>query len=464
MITHALVLGWIFTTAMIAEEIPRAVQVTEPPAQPAPAGADWVVSWSKQFRVTGGDSLVRATVALLAEETKNELLKLTGEKDNWKVPVTIHLYGKPGDPLPARTVSLKLLVVEGVNELRLDAHLSRGIEQERFKRALTSALLYLRALRNRPADDADRPLVVPPWLTEGLREATAWHLNQSDRRLYESLFKRGGLFKIDELFALSESEFEAMDAAMRAAFRISSGALVMALLEQPQGKEGFRTFLTGVAAYEGEMPGLLRQHFPELNLSETSLAKWWALQLANKGGLNLLTDILTIQQTETALAEALQLNFPTTEGIVQQKQLAAWPQLATLKEPERLAAVRLAQDTLVRLSYRCFPSYRPLLTDYQVVLDAIAKNKTKDIPPRLAALEETRATMIARATRAHDYLDWFEITRARETSGAFDDYLRLKERLKTKPHHRQDNLSEYLDRLDRIFHREEKKSPLGMPP
>jgi len=461
---HLALLGWIFTSAMIAEEIPRAVQVTEPPAQPAPPGADRVISRSNQFRITGGDSLVRGTVALIAEETKDELLKLTGEKDDWKVPVTIHLYGKPGDPLPARTVILKLLVVEGVNELRLDAHLSHGIEQERFKRAITSALLYERALQNRPADDANRPLVVPPWLSAGLREATAWHLNQSDRRLYESLFKRGGLFKIDELFAMGESEFEDLDAAMRAAFRVSSGALVMALLEQPQGKQGFRTFLSGVAAYEGEMPGLLRQHFPELNLSETSLAKWWALQLANKGGLNLLTDILTIQQTETALAEALRLNFRTAEGIVQQQQLAVWPELATLKEPERLAAVRLAQDALVRLSYRCFPSYRPLLTDYQIVLDAIAKNKTKDVPSRLAALEETRATMIARATRAHDYLDWFEITRARETSGAFDDYLRLKERLKANPHQRQDNLSEYLDRMDRIFYREEKKSPLGMPP
>ncbi len=110
-----------------------------------------MVSRSKQFRVTGGDSLVRGTVALMAEETKDELLKLTGEKDDWKVPVTIRLYGKPGDPLPARTVSLRLLVVEGVNELRLDVHLSRGIEQERFKRAITSALLYERALRNRPA-------------------------------------------------------------------------------------------------------------------------------------------------------------------------------------------------------------------------------------------------------------------------------------------------------------------------
>ena len=457
MTNRLLALGWMCLATGRAEQIPRAVQVAEPPPQAAPAGADWVISRSKQFRVTSGHHLLRGTVAMLAEETKDDLLKLTGEKDPWKVPVTIRLHGQPGDPMPARTVTMRRLEVEGVSELQLDVHLCRGIEQERFKRAITTALLYERALRNRPNRDADRPLSVPPWLTDGLREATAWHNDQSDRRLYEALFKRGGMFKIDELFAVSEAAFEEMDAAMRAAFRVSAGAMVMALLEQPQGKEGFRSFLTGVAAYEGEMPGLLRQHFPELNLSETSLAKWWALQLANKGGLNLLTDILPIQQTEAALGEALQLNFRTPEGIIQQKPLAAWPELAALKEPERIAAIRLAQDALVRLSYRCFPSYRPLLTDYQATLNAIAQNKTKDVAKRLTDLDETRTTMIAKATRARDYLDWFEITRARETSGAFDDYLRLKDRLKANPHRRKDDLSEYLDRMDHIFHRQQKK-------
>jgi hypothetical protein len=488
MIARLFALGWLCAAVVIAEDAPRAIQVTEAPEQPAPAGTERVVSRTRQFRVTGGDSLVRGSVALLAEEAKDELLELIGESparsskdqappasdaqpnpgglDDWKVPVTILLHGKEGDPLPARTLSMRLLVTAGVSELRLDVHLSHGIEQENFKRAVTTALLYERALRNRPADESDRPLDVPPWLADGLREATAWRLNQSDRHLYETLFKHGGLFKIDELFTIGDNAFEDMDAAMRAAFRVSSGAMVMALLEQPQGKEGFRAFLTEVASYEGEMPGLLRKHFPELNLSETSLAKWWALQFASKGGLNLLTDILTIQQTEAALADALHLQFRTAEGIVQQKELTAWPELATLKEPDRRAAVQHAQDALVRLSYRCFPSYRPLLVDYQAVLGALAKNKTKETAKQLAALGETRATMLAKAKRARDYLDWFEITRARETSGAFDDYLRLKERLKANPHHRKDNLSDYLDRMDRIFSRDEPKggAPTDLPP
>ena len=438
-----------------AEETPPVAQVVEPPPD-AQLGPDQVVSRSKQFRVSGGDGLVRGTVALLAEESKDELLKLTGEEDAWKIPVKVVLSGRSGDPLPPRTVGMRLWILEGVPQLQIDLHLSRGIDQERFKRAVTAALIYERALRDRSGDALDHPFFVPPWLADGLREASVWNLNQSDRRLYEALFKQGGLFKIEEMFAVGERAFDEMDTAMRAAFRVSSGALVMALLEQPQGREGFRTFLNEVGAYEGEMPVLLRQHFPELNLSSTSLAKWWALQMANKGGLNQLADVLTIRQTEASLAEILRLNFRDAEGIVQQKPLDAWPELAELEEGERAVATRPAAEALVRLSYRCFPSYRPLLQEYQQVLDAISKNRTTDVASRLAALAETRKTMIERIGRGRDYLDWFEITRAKQISGAFDDYLQLKDRLKDRPHRRNDPISDYLDRMDRVFYREQE--------
>lgn len=456
-----LILG--FAALAAAEEVPRAIQVAEPPKAPASPVADQVTSRSMQFRISGGTGRLRGTVAILAEETKTELLRLTGEKDTWSVPVSIRLHGKQGDPMPARTVRIRQLVVAGVRELQMDQHLSRGIERERFKRSLTASLLYERALKDLEANAGDPPLHVPPWLSDGLREAVMWRQNASDRRLYEALFKQGGLFKIEQLFALDDQEFEEMDGATRAAFRVSSGALVMALLEQPQGKEGFRSFLTEVAGFEGEMPLLMRRHFPELNLSETSLSKWWALQLANKGGMSLATDILDIEKTEAALGEALRLNFRTAEGIQHQKELSAWPELGALEEPERVAAVRYAQDGLVRLSYRCFPSYRALLSDYQKVLVSLVKNETLEVPERLSELDEIRVTMIARAKRARDYMDWFEITRARTTSGAFDDYQRLKERLKSNPHRRKDALSGYLDRMDKLFYRGEQENIFGFP-
>ena len=72
--------------------------------------------------------------------------------------------------------------------------------------------------------------------------------------------------------------------------------------------------------------------------------------------------------------------------------------------------------------------------------------------------------MTAKAARARDYLDWFEITRAREASGEFDDYMRLKERLESNPHRRDDKLSQSLDRMDAIFSRGDVPAPANVPP
>ena len=142
--------------------------------------------------------------------------------------------------------------------------------------------------------------------------------------------------------------------------------------------------------------------------------------------------------------------------------------MAAMEEVDRIEAVRLAQDDLLRLSFRSFPSYRVLLLQYQALLSDLAKGNTKDMVKSLAALGGTRATMVAKAERARDFMDWFEITRARETSCAFDDYLNLKAWLKSRPNPRKDGMSGYLDKLDPLFAlpKERGMAPLpgGLPP
>ncbi|MEO0018312.1 MAG: hypothetical protein RLZZ522_1595 [Verrucomicrobiota bacterium] len=448
---------------------PQAAPVQEKPAVPVvppaparPPGPPRAISRTEQFRVTGADGLVRGTVAAMAEDAKDELLALTGEKDAWKVPVSIFLHGQQGDPLPPRSVAMKLQFGEAGYDLRVDAHLSHGIEMESFKHTITAALLYERALRGRTTGEPEAQLLVPPWLVEGLREATAWRTKHADRRLYETLFKHGGLFKLDELFAMEEGDFGELDGATRAAFRGSSGALLMALLQQPQGRESFRAFLTEVAAFQGEMPVLLRRHFPNLNLSETSLAKWWLLQLAEMTTPS-VTEVMGVAETETALTEALQLHFRAADGTQLQQGLEAWQAVAALKPPERFEAVRLAQDALVRLSYRCFPSFRPFINEYQLVLGDLARGQSQTTAERLAALRRERDGRLAQCTRGRDYLDWFVITQARETSGDFENYKRLKARLAANPHQRADPLSAYLDRMNRIFKRQGDEPPPPLP-
>jgi len=457
MIRRVWLLAVLLGTAGSGQEVPRAVPVPDVPVvPPQPRPADRTISRSGQFRVSGADGLVRGSVGVMADAAKDELLALTGEKDAWKVPISIFLHGKQGDPLPPRSVAMRRVLTDTGCELFVDVHLSHGIELESFKHTITSALLYERALRG-PARPDER-LMVPPWLVEGLREATAWGLKRGDRRLYEALFKHGGLYKLEELFAMDEAAFEDLDGAMRAAFRGSSGALVMALIEQPQGKEGFGAFLTEVPAFQGELPTLLRRHFPDLNLSETSLAKWLSLKLADMVTPT-TTDVLGVAETDAALTQALQLNFRDADGSLQRRPIEDWEQLAELKAHERAGAVRQAQDSLVRLSYRCFPSYRPLLAEYQIALGEISRGKTRKTAAQLAALAKTRGEMMTKNARASDYLDWFEITRARDTSGEFEDYRRLKARLQDNPRTRDDHISIYLDRMNKIFARKGDPSP-----
>ncbi len=429
--------------------------VEAPP--PALVFGDRVLSRSGQFRVSGGEPALRGSFAILAEEVRDHLQRLLGENDeDWSVPVSILLAGSPDDLAPERSILTSLFHGETGHDLRLHVHIGRGMDMARFEHAVLAALLYERGLRGMPPGPVDSPLIVPPWLVAGLREANAWRLGGGDRRLYEALFRTGGLFGLDDLFAVNDAGHDSLDAASRAAFHVSSGALVMALLEQPDGIEGFRKFLDEVAAFDGEKPALLRRHFPDLNLSESSLAKWWALQLANKGAAR-LTESLSIAETEAALGEALVLRFRDIEDSgLQELPVEQWQALDEIEDAERIAAVRMAEDALVRLSYRCFPSYRPLLMEYQDALARIARNeRTDSLDAQLADLAAARATMMARGERARDYLDWFEITRARETSGAFDDYLRLKERLAARESTRKDQVTEVLDRFDRIFHRDQ---------
>lgn len=451
--------------AVAAQEVPpRAEPVPGAPVvPPAPRAPEVAISRSGQFRVSGGDGLVRGGVSMNAEDVKDELLALTGEKiDDWKVPVTIMLHGKPGDPLPPRSVVMRRLLTDAGNEMLIDVHLSHGIDVEAFKHTVTAALVYERCLRKPDAPGEDAKLRVPPWLVEGLRESASWRVKRPDRRLYEALFKHGGLYKLDDLFGLDESGFEELDGGMRAAFRGSAGALVMALAEQPEGKTGMVGLLADVAAFEGETPTLLRKHFPELNLSETSLAKWLSLKLADLVA-PVATEALGVAETETALELALQLNFRDEAGTLQRRPVGDWEMLEDLKDRERNDAVRQAQDSLVRLSYRCYPPYRPVLKEYQEVLSSISRRKTAKAAAKLVELKTWRDGMAAKSNRARDYMDWFEITRARETSGVFEDYQRLKARLEDNPSTRDDHLTAYLDLMNRVFARKSERRPPEIP-
>lgn len=435
-------------------EVPAAPMVIEEPVVDERQRAERSVSRSGQFIVYGGDSVQRGTVAIQADVIRDEFFAVMGVTalPNVKVPIEILLVGKPGDEARQRPVAFELRFTDENFLLQIHVDLARGLNRELMERAVLKGLLCERALRGKKPNEFDESLQVPVWLVEGLREAELWRVNRADRNLYSGVFKQKSLFTLEELFAMDEDKHRWLDGVSREAFRALSGAMVMALLEQPRGREAFVDFSNEVAAYGGDLPILMRKHFPELNLSDRSLAKWWALTMAKLADVP-LTEVMGIEVTDEALGELLYFNYRDEQGINHRTPLVNWETVGGLDEEERLEAVRPAQDGMNRLSYRCFPSYRPLLKDYQeVLLDWAGNRKLGGLDERLAELEETRMIMRERASLAAHYLNWREIVEAGELSGEFEDYLRITEDLKERPRKpRTDPISSYLDTLQRAY-------------
>ncbi|GAA5484378.1 hypothetical protein [Haloferula sargassicola] len=442
------------------EVVPAAEQVEPLAVSPLEKElASRSVSESGQFTVTGGEQALRSSLALEADSVRAWFLKLLETvPPKQPMPIEIRLHGKAGDPPKARPLAYELRFTTESYLLRIHIDLARGLDHERLESAILSGLLFDRALAGRKPGELEAPLRAPAWLVAGLKEARDWAEGRGDRRLYEGVFKQQGRFGVDELLSMPNDEHERLDGVSKSIFRVQSGALVMALLGQPGGKPGFVSFCDEVADYDGEFPILLRQHFPELNLSEKSLAKWWSLTLAKLAEAP-LTEAMSIRETEARIQDALELQFADAQGLRQRVPISQWQQLPEMGEAARLEVVRPVQDALSHLSYRCFPSYRPLILDYQKWLVSWASGEPEPEPP-LFEMEEAREIMSQRANRARDYLDFVEINEARELSGNFDDYMKLKRELEDKPRPpRQDRVSRYLDTLDKVYGASRGTSP-----
>lgn len=490
------------TAAPVAKPVPEAPATEEAPpvAQPVeeekpiviqagpnvvqPATEDRALSRSGMFRVSGGDKAQRGSVALILEQTKDNFEAMLrdlnasptekkdplrgdtkGKMEPFKVPVDVILQGKQGDPPPPRGVVHQVVVTPNAFLLVIRINLARGIDNELLERAALTVMLYERSLREMKPEEAyadksdEGPLpLMHPWLVEGLMEAEKWRNNRADRRIYEGVFRKGGGFTPDEVFDLSEYNYRRLDSASKLSFRSLSGALVMALLEQPEGRGAFRSFCNEAARFSGETPVLLRKHFPQLNLSANSLSKWWHLKLAQMVQPT-LTEVLPVMATDAALEEALQFHVHDANGNPVNKGIAAWKEISELKDADRAEAVRTADDALMRLSYRCFPSYRALLSEYQSILRDVVGGKDKGkIDQRLADLAEQRKQRTQRAARASDYLDFVEIKDARNLSGEFEDYMRLKEELELRPRPQKiDRVTKVLDKMDKAYEPRHKR-------
>lgn len=426
---------------------------TAPPATedaPAPPTSELrpkTVSKSRQVVVHGSDFVTRGAVATLAEEVREKLGKELGRDDGWKHSITIQLHGVQGDPVPPRTLRSQFFQVPGGFRLQLDVHLAKGKPAE-LERTLLELLLIERGLRDWGEESLEGSLGIPPWLLDGFLESFRWREGERDRDLYATLFEKNQLFPVRRL--LDTKEPGAMDSMTRAAFRASSGALVMALLGQEGGAQAMNALLGDLATFEGDAMALLMKHFPGMNLGKESFSKWWALQLARMSETPFL-QVLPILDTERELEELLVVRFRDEAGGQFEVRPGEFRDLLALPREQREQALRPLVEKLGVFLYRAFPAHRELIVEYLSLLGEIANDRDNDIELRVADLAVRRAELVALGERTRDYLEWYRITNAKQLSGDFDSFIKLKEELNVAPRQRSGPVSRYLDDMQRVL-------------
>ena len=94
---------------------------------------------------------------------------------------------------------------------------------------------------------------------------------------------------------------------------------------------------------------------------------------------------------------------------------------------------------------RAHPSYRAIVQEDYELAEMLARGKTHWVPERLERVANCRAVIERQRPAIDDYLNWYEATQSKTTSGAFSEILETADEAMPR---RRDPISVYLDSLE----------------
>jgi len=268
-------------------------------------------SATHQFVVHGADLSVRSAFCQLSEETSSALGRLLKDNARFAIPVVVVLKTPPdvSQTEPVVSTSISQLTHGGFH-LQVTAQLRADFHTESYSRELVRVLLAERILRDHQELSTSRQRVLPDWLLTGVTQAMEFRSRTRPSVLFAAVFRSGQVYSIDNILSADPQQ---LDALSRGIYEVSSCALVLALLEQPDASVRFSKFLTALASSNTPDRALLQQHFPTLGVSKNSLEKWWTLQMATLSTPTAM-ETMTVADTEKALDKALVLRFEEKES------------------------------------------------------------------------------------------------------------------------------------------------------
>lgn len=426
-----------------APEAEEVKQPTDEKAKPAR-----IISKSGQFTVTAPDSLLAGAVATKSDEIRSELIRLLSLSKSFTHKINIILTGRADSPSVPQPIRTRINVIPGELSYEIRIHLGGGINLEKLHTVIISMLLYERSLRNVNPEAFPDEVTLPPWLLAGIDQAVLWNTGKIDRNIYSSLFNRAELLNAEQILGYKTPE--TLDASSRLVYNTSCGVLVMSLINQKGGKDALLSLLDQAVLGEGDLREIIERNFQSFRLNNEALQKWWALQLAQLSTPK-VTESLSPSETEKRLVDAL-LFIHYDESSRTPLPISLDDVELAVSLPDWQAQSRRVLDQLVHLSIRCFPGYRPIITEYCRMIAALQNGMPAENAIQMVApLIELREAYITASLRARDYLDWFEITHLGNKSGNFDAYLDTMKILRSEPEHTRTAVSDYLDDIQALY-------------
>lgn len=262
-----------------AQPVPTQALPTVSMARPSPGGGTTSsTSSSRQFIVHGPELRVRSGLAARCDEVAAELSRLLRTQDPWVHPIVVQIQALTATDRPDLGITSQSSQLEnGGFHLQLTVPERNGLKPADLKKELVRLLLTERILRTHRSVTSNREPLLPYWVHTGVMAALDYRHRTRPSAVFAAIFKSGQVYGIEQIL---DSQPANLDGLSRTIYETSCCALVLALLDQPEGPRLFGRFLAALATETKPEREMLTQWFPGLAESDASLNKWWSLQLA----------------------------------------------------------------------------------------------------------------------------------------------------------------------------------------
>ena len=402
------------------------------------AGKERSTSTSRQFLVYGADVQVRGMICDLAERTKSDFLRLLGLRDSWQTPLIVNLDYPRANVPDTPLVRFEVSQLGYGLKLQLNLLLTREMKGAGVQRELLRAILVELMYRDRGNLAAGMPYVTPPdWLVEGTLALLPGRASDNDAELLRSTVASQRISPLEDIVRQRRAQ---LDASSRQLYEAFARALVQLLLDLPGGRFKLVRFITDLPDAPNDGVADLQAHFPETLGRAPS--KWWALGVAQLSAMDRY-ETLSAADTVAQLDRVLLFSIPAPDRRVRDYSLGDYKIFSKL--PASGAVLRQVGRQLLLLGVRAHPFYRAIVQEDYELAEMLARGKTYWVPERLKWVANYRAEIERQRLAINDYLNWYEATHSKTTSGAFSEILEATD---DAPSCRRDPISVYLDSLE----------------